>query len=342
MDDATKLRQFVEGLRDRLTVRECQAATLCYLHDYTRPEAAVLLGVEPKRMDKIMDGVSKKVGEFVRAIEAGRVVPGARVAHAGVRVRRPGRGGAAPRRLAGDHLASCSPCRSYVRSLRGLSAALPPVALPVGAAGDGGAASVLDQLGELLDGAGGPLLRLVEETPGARARDGRRRGVVAGGGAAAGRGGGARGAEPVRVRRPAAQRRSWSRSWWPWRSPEAARQRWCATTAPEGRRRPHRRRSTPGRRRGERARPGTSGPLAERRTVAERATRKRARKPKRTKPARPARRPARAITIARTLPPTTAAGGSDRRPRHAPATAPATSAPAASPPAPTEFGFENG
>src|SRR3712207_6769548 len=133
-------------MRDRLTARECQAATLCYLHDYTRPEAARLMGVEPKRMDKIMDGVSKKVGDLVRAIAAGRWCH-----ERGSLMRAYAFGVLAEdgerRRLAGDHLAGCPGCRAYVRSLRGLSAALPPVALPVG----GGA--MLDQLRALLEGA---------------------------------------------------------------------------------------------------------------------------------------------------------------------------------------------
>jgi hypothetical protein len=71
LDDDIKLRQFVEGLKERLTKRELEAAVLCYIHGYSRPEAAEILSVEPKRMEKIMDGVSKKVGGFVRRIETG-------------------------------------------------------------------------------------------------------------------------------------------------------------------------------------------------------------------------------------------------------------------------------
>jgi DNA-directed RNA polymerase specialized sigma24 family protein len=186
MDDRMKLRQFVEGLRDRLTARECQAATLCYLHDYSRAEAASLLGVEPKRMDKIMDSVSKKVGAFVRAIEAGRWCH-----ERGSLMRAYAYGVLAEdgerRRLAGDHLAACSGCRSYVRSLRGLSAALPPVALPLGTAGGPEAAGVLERLGALLDDAGGTVLRLVEEAPERLAAGGAA--AIGGGAAATGAGG---------------------------------------------------------------------------------------------------------------------------------------------------------
>ena len=369
IDDATKLRQFVEGLRDRLTVRECQAATLCYLHDYTRPEAAVLLGVEPKRMDKIMDGVSKKVGEFVRAIEAGRWCQERgslmRAYAFGVLAEEGER-----RRLAGDHLASCSPCRSYVRSLRGLSAALPPVALPVGAAGGGGAASVLDQLRELLDGAGGPLLRLVEESPERALGTGAGAAAVAGGGAAAGTGAGAAAGGVAAGTGAGAWRRrggwtgaavggpgrSSSPSWWRWRSPEAARRRWCATTAHRG--------TTPpspapfnARSSSRRARPGPARRARWPSGAPWRSGRRSSARRRRSAPSPSATgRRTRTITIARAQPSTSAPTVTTRAttapattppattaPADPPATTPAaTSAPAASPPAPTEFGFENG
>ena len=153
MDDRARLRQFVEGMRERLSARECQAAALCYLHDFSRAEAATLLGVEPKRMEKIMDGVSKKVGAFVQAIEAGRWCEERgslmRAYAFGVL------GDEGPRRrLAGDHLAGCPGCRAYVRGLRGLAAALPPVALPLGDPRGAEAAGALEQLRAWLEAAG--------------------------------------------------------------------------------------------------------------------------------------------------------------------------------------------
>jgi DNA-directed RNA polymerase specialized sigma24 family protein len=142
LDDAAKLRAFVEGMKDRLSVRECQAATLCYLQGLTRPEAARVLGVEPKRLEKIMDGVSRKVGEFVRAIEAGRwcEARGSLMRAFAFGILDPG-----GRRYerASEHLGGCTGCRAYVRSLRGLGALLPPVALP---RGDAPEAGLLDQL----------------------------------------------------------------------------------------------------------------------------------------------------------------------------------------------------
>ena len=62
LDDRVQLRHFMEGMRDRLSERERAAVTLCYIQGCSRPEAAELLGVSPARMEKLMDGASKKVG----------------------------------------------------------------------------------------------------------------------------------------------------------------------------------------------------------------------------------------------------------------------------------------
>lgn len=147
VDDEAKLQQFVEGLKDRLSPRECEAATLCYLLGFSRPEAAERLGVEPRRMEKIMDAVSKKVGEFVRDIEAGEWCE-----RRGSLMRAYALGVLDPDGeryvLAREHLDACSSCRAYVRNLRGLGAVLPPVGLPLG--GDG--LGLLEPLARLLDG----------------------------------------------------------------------------------------------------------------------------------------------------------------------------------------------
>lgn len=159
LDDQRTLRHFQEGLADRLDERERRAATLCYIHGYTRPEAARLMGVEPKRLEKIMDGdgdkkpgAAKKVAALIKDIEAGLWcekrqslmkayafglldLEGKRYAEARV------------------HLADCTACQRYVKSLRGLGAVLPPVALPVGAAGSPAAADTLGTLHGVLESA---------------------------------------------------------------------------------------------------------------------------------------------------------------------------------------------
>jgi DNA-directed RNA polymerase specialized sigma24 family protein len=154
LDDHTKLRHFVEGLKDRLTKRECEAATLCYIQGYSRPEAAKLLDVEPRRMEKIMDAVSKKVGVFVRDIEAGEWCQSRRSllnAYALGVLDRDGE----RYQLANEHLDECPACRKYVSGVRGLSALLPPVLLPLKIAGSTGAASTLAGLHSLFGGGGG-------------------------------------------------------------------------------------------------------------------------------------------------------------------------------------------
>jgi DNA-directed RNA polymerase specialized sigma24 family protein len=165
LDDHTKLKHFMEGLKDRLGRRELEAAALCYIHGYSRPEAAKVLDVEPKRMEKIMDAVSKKVGAFVRDIEAGAWCEARRSlmnAYAfGVLDKEGSR-----HRQAVEHLEGCSPCRRYVRAAQGLAAVVPPVALPIGPLAPQG-----EMPGELLDKINGLLhdsARLADQAGGAK------------------------------------------------------------------------------------------------------------------------------------------------------------------------------
>jgi len=160
LDDRLALAHVREGLRDRLNDRELQAATLCYLMGYSRPEAAKLMGVEPKRFEKIMDGdkqrpgVAKILAELTEDIQAGawcdrRVSLMNAFAHGvldpeGQRYQ-----------LARQHLESCSACRRYVQSIRKLAAVMPPVALPLGISDSPSVVDVLEHLQSLLDPAAG-------------------------------------------------------------------------------------------------------------------------------------------------------------------------------------------
>ncbi|HEY2182203.1 MAG TPA: sigma-70 family RNA polymerase sigma factor [Solirubrobacteraceae bacterium] len=151
LDDRERLRQLFEALRCRLSTRERQAATLCYLHGLTRGEAAARMGVSERRMQKLMDGrgggdlgVAQKVGALVETIAAGRWCD-----EQGSLMRGFAYGLLDPDgeryRLADAHRAACPACRAYVVSLRGLAAVLPPVPsllhvlLAPGAAAGGGA-----------------------------------------------------------------------------------------------------------------------------------------------------------------------------------------------------------
>ncbi|WP_210490952.1 sigma-70 family RNA polymerase sigma factor [Patulibacter sp. SYSU D01012] len=129
LDDERRLREVVQGLRERLGERERKAAALCYLHGLTRREAAAALGVSPPRMEKIMDGVSRTLAGLVGQVTAGRWCEEQRslVTAYALDVLDP-EGERMPLALA--HLRGCPGCRALVRQLRGLSALVPPVGLP--------------------------------------------------------------------------------------------------------------------------------------------------------------------------------------------------------------------
>ena len=132
LDDHTQLTQFMEGMRERLTERERQAATLCYIHGCTRPQTAEALGVSPKRMEKLMDGVSRKIGVLVADIRDGSWCESRdslMKAYAFGVLDPDGERW----QLASDHLSECPGCRRYVRGLRGVGAVAPPIGLPIAA-----------------------------------------------------------------------------------------------------------------------------------------------------------------------------------------------------------------
>jgi len=129
LDDVRKLREFIEAMSDRLSDRERRAAALCYLHGYTRPEAAQALGLSDSRMQKLMDVVSKKVGVFVGEIQSGGWCESRSSLMAAYAL-----GVLDPEgerhRLAVAHLKTCSGCRAYVLRTRGIAAVVPPILLP--------------------------------------------------------------------------------------------------------------------------------------------------------------------------------------------------------------------
>ncbi len=135
LDDMDRLRQLFEALRGRLSRRECEAASLCYLQGLTRAEAATRLGISESRMRKLMDGgggeagVAAKVGALLSLIGAGRWCEEQASLMRGLAFGLLDPAGER-HRLAVLHQRECSACRAYVASLRGLAAALPPVLLP--------------------------------------------------------------------------------------------------------------------------------------------------------------------------------------------------------------------
>jgi DNA-directed RNA polymerase specialized sigma24 family protein len=162
LDDRVRLRQLFEGLRGRLSKRELQAATLCYLQGFSRSEAAARMGLSKKRMSKLMEGrgpgrpgVASKVGALAQTIRRG-----AWCEEQGSLMRGFAYGILDPEgeryQLAVSHHSRCSACRAYVLSLRGLAAVLPlpPLPLSVTAAVAAGAGARAAGAGSRVAGAG--------------------------------------------------------------------------------------------------------------------------------------------------------------------------------------------
>lgn len=147
LDDRRKLRHLLEALRGRLSERECQAASLCYVQGLSRAQAAARMGISEARMRKLMDGASPsrpgvagKVGELIDTIRAGewceqqaslmRAFAFGILDPEGERYA-----------LASAHQRECPACRAYVLSLRGLAAVLPPLWIPLAPHGGNGVAA---------------------------------------------------------------------------------------------------------------------------------------------------------------------------------------------------------
>jgi DNA-directed RNA polymerase specialized sigma24 family protein len=138
VDDHMRLRHFISGMRVNLHGREREAAALCYVQDYSRGEAAQAMGIKPRRMEKIMDGVSKKVGAFVGEIERDEVCD---ARHSMIKAYALGLLDPEGERyaLAVEHLDSCPACRRDVMRMRGIAALTPPVPLMMAALAGAGA-----------------------------------------------------------------------------------------------------------------------------------------------------------------------------------------------------------
>jgi DNA-directed RNA polymerase specialized sigma24 family protein len=128
MDQQQEFKHFVEGMRSELNQRELQAATLCYVYGMSRPEAAEQVGVRPKRMEKIMDGVSRKMRPVLASIKEGTWCE-----DRAVLINQFALGALDPDSSeygeAVDHLEGCPGCRRHVMGTRGLTAVTIPSAL---------------------------------------------------------------------------------------------------------------------------------------------------------------------------------------------------------------------
>ncbi|HTC60239.1 MAG TPA: hypothetical protein VK691_08995 [Solirubrobacteraceae bacterium] len=147
LDDRARLRHVFEALRSRLSARECEAASLCYLQGLSRAEAAERMGVGEARMRKLMEGtgpgrpgVAGKVGGLLETIKAGgwcEQQSSLMRAYAFGILDPDGERHA----LAVAHCRQCPACRAHVASLRGLASVLPLPLLPRLSAVAGGASA---------------------------------------------------------------------------------------------------------------------------------------------------------------------------------------------------------
>jgi DNA-directed RNA polymerase specialized sigma24 family protein len=145
LDDRARLRSLFEAVRSRLSVRECEAVSLCYLQGLSRAEAAARMDVSERRMQKLMEGsggastgVAGKFGELLAVIQAGewcKQQSSLMRAYAFGVLDPEGERHA----LAVAHTRECPACRAQVAALRGLASVLPPLPLVPALGGSAGA-----------------------------------------------------------------------------------------------------------------------------------------------------------------------------------------------------------
>ena len=192
LDAEIQLRHLRQGLRAELDERELQAATLCLLHGYSRPEAARLIGIAPRRMEKLMDRATRRINAVIGVVRPGELCESFDSMVRAFAVGMLDEDGERYR-LARDHLADCPACRRKVLVLRGLGSVTPPLPALFGIlAGSAGAAGVGAKAGlGAKAGAAKGRRPLASRRAGRRldrGRGGRRRGRRGGGDRGRGRG----------------------------------------------------------------------------------------------------------------------------------------------------------
>ncbi|MGI8728404.1 MAG: hypothetical protein ACR2LK_00105 [Solirubrobacteraceae bacterium] len=153
--DRQRYHQWLMSVRLRLNAREQQAVGLCVLSEYSRRDASELMGIDIKRLDKIMVAASKKLGGLLEAINRGNWCEDQRSLIKAYALGLHEEGGER-HELAVAHVMQCQACAAYVRSLRGLTVIVPAPALLAGAVGAGGA--ILGGAGTAAGGGGATLL----------------------------------------------------------------------------------------------------------------------------------------------------------------------------------------
>ena len=147
--DRQRYHQWLMSVRLRLNAREQQAVSLCVLHEHSRRDASDIMGIDIKRLDKIMVAANKKLGGLLEAINRGDWCQDQRSLIKAYALGLHEEGGER-HALALAHVMDCQACAAYVRSLRGLSAVVPAPALLASAVGAGG--GIAGTLGALFGG----------------------------------------------------------------------------------------------------------------------------------------------------------------------------------------------
>jgi DNA-directed RNA polymerase specialized sigma24 family protein len=125
IDRRALVRHLRAQMKVRLTERECQAATLCLIQDWTRPQAARLLRIPETRMERIMDLVMRKLPTIAVPVAAQRVCPSRA---ATIRAYALGRldVGSSCHGDAAAHIACCAECARFCAAVGNLAAVWPP------------------------------------------------------------------------------------------------------------------------------------------------------------------------------------------------------------------------
>ena len=150
--DRQRYHQWLISVRLRLNAREQQAVSLCVLHEHSRRDASDMMGIDIKRLDKIMVAANKKLGGLLEAINRGDWCQEQRSLIKAYALGLHEEGGER-HELAMAHVMECQACAAYVRSLRGLAVIVPAPALLASAVGTGG--GILGGLSGLFNGGSG-------------------------------------------------------------------------------------------------------------------------------------------------------------------------------------------
>jgi RNA polymerase sigma factor (sigma-70 family) len=150
VDDELSMRQryhqWLLSLRLRLSERERRAVSLCVLHEHSRREASDIMGIDIKRLDKIMVEANRKLGGLLEAINRGDWCREQRSLIKAFALGLHEHGGER-HALAAAHVMECQACAAYVRSVRGLAAVVPaPTLIASGVGAGGGIAGTLSSL----------------------------------------------------------------------------------------------------------------------------------------------------------------------------------------------------